>query len=356
MGLLCLSLRQFRCFAAADLRFAPGFNLIVGQNASGKTSLLEAIFLLSRGRSFRTARLENAIQTNFVEFRLAGEISGPTAPIPIGLVRRNGELHAKIAGETPENLAQLAEIFPVQLIDNHAYQLVRNGPRQRRQFLDWGVFHVEPGFFQVWRRYQRARRQRNTALRTGRSQKEVTSWDSELVSTGEALDAFRRRYMASMSVTATAWASQALGGTEISLEYRPGWPEAQSLMDALRAGAKGDRLAGRTQAGPHRAEMLIRINGKAAQEWASRGQEKALAGALLLAQAAVYKELTGHVCTLLLDDLAAELDAEHLRRFMEKVEETDAQICMTAIEPPASIARKAASVFHVKQGEIREMV
>jgi DNA replication and repair protein RecF len=102
--------------------------------------------------------------------------------------------------------------------------------------------------------------------------------------------------------------------------------------------------------------VLIKIDGKAAQERASRGQEKALAGALLLAQAAVYKELTGQACTLLLDDLAAELDVEHLERFMKMVVETGAQVCMTAIEVHSSMAGKAASVFHVEQGGICEMV
>ncbi|MHB8404936.1 MAG: DNA replication/repair protein RecF [Gammaproteobacteria bacterium] len=356
MGLLSLSLRNFRCFTAADLEFAPTFNLITGENASGKTSLIESIFLMGRGRSFRTANLESAVRTSANGFQITGWVSSQSTPIPIGLARENGHLEARIAGQTPTTLAQLSETFPVQLVDNQAHEIIRGGPHRRRQFLDWGVFHVEPAFFPVWRRYQRVLRQRNTLLRNGNPQPEISSWDRELVSQGEALDAFRQEYLASLLPTANAWASQALGGLEISLEYRPGWPREQGFSDALKNAIERDRYAGMTQLGPHRAEMLIKVEGKPAQERVSRGQEKALVGALLLAQAAVYRALSGRPCTLLLDDLAAEFDSGHLTRFLDRVEECGAQTHITAIDPPSLITSRVAKAFHVKQDKIVEMV
>ncbi len=356
MGLLNLSLRNFRCFTAADLEFAPTFNLITGENASGKTSLIESIFLMGRGRSFRTANLESAVRAGTNGFQIVGRVSSQSTPIPIGLARENGHLEARIAGQTPATLAQLSETFPVQLVDNQAHEIIRGNPHRRRQFLDWGVFHVEPTFFPVWRRYQRVLRQRNTLLRNGNPQPEISSWDRELVSQGEALGAFRQEYLASLLPTATAWASQALGGLEISLEYRPGWPREQGFPDALKNAIERDRYAGMTQVGPHRAEMLIKVEGKPAQERVSRGQEKALVGALLLAQAAVYRARSGRPCTLLLDDLAAEFDSGHLTRFLDRVEECGAQTHITAIDPPSSITSRVAKAFHVKQDKITEMV
>ncbi|MGA9853138.1 MAG: DNA replication/repair protein RecF [Gammaproteobacteria bacterium] len=355
MGLLSLSLQDFRCFAAANLEFAPGFNLIIGENASGKTSLLEAVFLLGRGRSFRAAHLETAVRADSRGFQVTGKVTGPT-PVTIGLLRENNQLQVKIDGHSPENLAQLAEAFPVQLVDSQAHQLIRGGPRQRRQFLDWGVFHVEPAFLPIWRRYQKALQHRNALLREGKPQREVASWDHELATAGETLDNFRRRYLESLFPSAISWAEQALGGLQVNLGYRSGWPEGQRLAEALQNAVNRDRQAGMTQLGPHRAEISIKVEGKPAQERISRGQEKALAGVLLLAQTAVYRDLTGHPCTLLLDDLAAELDAGHLARFMERVEETGAQVYITAIEPSTLIRQQTARVFHVKQGEIREMV
>ncbi len=356
MGLQSLSLRDFRCFHAANLEFSANFNLIIGENASGKTSLLEAIFLLSRGRSFRTAKLETTTQAAAKGFQIAGKVTSPSGPISIGLARESGQLRARIAGLTPGSLAQLTEIFPVQLVDSQAHQLIRGGPRQRRQFLDWGVFHVEPTFLPTWRRYQQALRQRNASLRAGKPTRDVESWDSELISSGETLDKLRLEYLANLSTIAVAWAAQALGGMNVTLEFRSGWAEDQTFLDAIRGGMQRDRQAGMTQLGPHRADLLIKVDGKDAQERVSRGQEKSLAGALLLAQTAVYKELTGRSCTLLLDDLAAELDDGHLSRFVERIEKADVQAFITAIDPPTQITRCASRVFHVKQGGTCEMV
>jgi DNA replication and repair protein RecF len=352
MGLLSLSLRNFRCFEAADLEFAPKLNLIAGKNASGKTSLIESIFLLSRGRSFKTATMESVVQTGAAGFLITGRVTSQSGSFPIGLARKGGQLQARIDGQAAASLAQLSESFPVQLVDNEAHQLIGGGPRRRRQYLDWGVFHVEPAFFPVWRRYQRALRQRNTLLRGGKSQKEVSSWDGELVSQGEALDAFRRSYLANLSPIAKAWASQALGGHEISLEYRSGWPEGKCFLESLSMVIKRERAVGMTLVGPHRADMVVCVDGESAQERVSRGQEKALVGALLLAQVAVYRTLTGQSCTLLLDDLEAELDKQHLERFLDRVEETGAQTYITAIAPSSLITGREVKVFHVKQGKI----
>lgn len=356
MGLLSLSLREFRCFAAAELEFAPTTNLIIGENASGKTSLLEAIFLLGRGRSFRTPYLGALTRTEASGFQLTGKITNQPVPVIIGLARINGLFEARIGGQRTESLAQLAQTFPVQLIDSQAHQLIRGGPRQRRQFLDWGVFHVEPAFFPVWRRFQRALQQRNALLRTGRPQREVDSWNGELAAAGQLLDGLRRNYLANFAATAIKWGERALGGLKTSLEYQAGWPVGRDLSEALQESTTRDRKAGMTQVGPHRADMAIKVEGRTAQERVSRGQEKVLAGALLLAQTSIYRKLTGHSCTLLLDDLAAELDTGHLIRFMEMVTETRAQVHITAIEAPIMVVQQAAQVFHVKQDEITAMV
>ncbi|MDE2091517.1 MAG: DNA replication and repair protein RecF, partial [Gammaproteobacteria bacterium] len=248
------------------------------------------------------------------------------------------------------------ESFPVQLVDSQAHLLVNGGPRYRRQFLDWGVFHVEPDFFPAWQRYRRILRQRNALLRSGKPTRELTSWDRELISSGEILDRSRRDYLAVFASQAARWARQALGEMEVGLEYRPGWPDDLSLQEALKGSADRDRQTGTTQVGPHRADILIKVAEKAAQARVSRGQEKVLAGALLLAQAALYRSIRGRACTLLLDDLAAELDAAHLARFLDMVDETSAQVFLTAIEPSPLITTKADRVFHVKQGEISRMV
>ncbi|HET7922772.1 MAG TPA: DNA replication/repair protein RecF [Gammaproteobacteria bacterium] len=355
MGLTRLSLRDFRCFEYAELTLSPGINLIRGANASGKTSVLEAAFLLGRGRSFRSAHLDPISRFNSAGFQVVGQLSTP-APTTIGLARTQGQLQVRLNGRPASGLAELAETFPVQIMDSQTHLLVGGGPRHRRQFLDWGVFHVEPAFFPVWRRYQRALRQRNALLRIGRPEREVHGWDAELILAGEQLDGFRRRYLDRFSETATHWAGQALDGLAIQLDYHPGWAAGQTLAESLSAGHVRDRQQGGTQSGPHRADLHIRVEGRPARERISRGQEKALAGTLLLAQTAIHGELTGRQSLLLLDDLPSELDPAFLARFVAQVQATRAQTILTAIDPGAVLRLTEARVFHVEQGKIAQMI
>lgn len=356
MGLQNLSIRQFRCFTAADLELSPRLNIIEGKNASGKTSILEAIFLLSRGRSFRTGHLNTAMRENSSEFLLSGRVAGHPSPIDISLARKDGFLKAEVAGKATDTVSQLASVFPVQLLDGQANQLIHGGPKYRRQFLDWGAFHVEPSFYDTWRRYSRTLKHRNAFLKTRRPKSEISIWDVELAKYGERLDEIRQRYFRDIQLRVIECAEQSLQGSTLSLRYRRGWQEDVSLADALRLTAKRDSALEATHSGPHRADVDILVNGKAAQETISRGQEKVLAAAFLLAQAALYQEQTGLSCTLLVDDLAAELDAEHMVKLVQSIREVGAQVIMTTIERISLLPDSDRAMFHVEQGKCHAMV
>ena len=356
MGLQNLSIRYFRCFAAVDLELSPHLNIIEGKNASGKTSILEAIYLLSRGRSFRTARLENVIRDGDHKFLLAAKVVSQLAKVEISLAKHEGSLKPKVAGKSIETLSQLSALFPVQLLDGEANQLIRGGPKHRRQFLDWGAFHVEPLFYETWKRYHRSLKHRNSLLKRDRSQKEIEIWDIELAAHGEKLNEIRQQYLQDFRTHAFGLTGQSLENVPVSLAYQRGWPERMSLVDALRASSKRDQLLGVTQVGPHRADLVVRANGERADETLSRGQEKVLAVSLLLAQASLYQQQTGLSCTLLVDDLAAELDADHMSRLLEQIREVGNQVIMTAIEPLQNCGDTGTAVFHVKQGECSRVV
>src|ERR1700743_1746158 len=332
MALSRLTLRDFRCFASLELDLAPRANLTRGDTASGKTSLLEAIFFLSRGRSFRTAKADNLIRLGGEGFLISALSSDTSGTIPLGLARQGGALEARIGGVPAQSLADLTERLPVQLLDSGSHQLIEGGPRHRRQYLDWGVFHVEPGFLPAWRRYQRALKQRGALLRQHAAESLVRTFEPELATAGLLLDKYRRDYLAQLEPTAVAWARQLLGPVDLSLRYLRGWGEGKTLEEALAGNRNTDREQGVTRSGPHRAEMAVEIGGLQAQQQGSRGQQKVLAGALLLAQAAYLKQATGRQCVLLLDDLAAELDAGHLGRFLELVRETGGQVFLTSVE------------------------
>ena len=356
MALSRLTLRDFRCFASLELDLALQANLILGDNASGKTSLLEAIFFLSRGRSFRTAKADNLIRLGGEGFLISALSSDASGTIPLGLARQGGTLEARIGGAPAQSLADLTERLPVQLLDSGSHQLIEGGPRHRRQYLDWGVFHVEPGFLPAWRRYQRALKQRGALLRQHAAESLVRTFEPELATAGLLLDKYRRDYLAQLEPTAVAWARQLLGPVDLSLRYLRGWGEGKTLEEALAGNRNTDREQGVTRSGPHRAEMAVEIGGLQAQQQVSRGQQKVLAGALLLAQAAYLKQATGRQCVLLLDDLAAELDAGHLGRFLELVRETGGQVFLTSVEKGRLPTWEDAHLFHVERGKIAKLV
>jgi len=355
MPLCHLAIEDFRCFPRAELELDGRLNLILGQNASGKTSLLEAFYFLAHGRSFRSARAEPLIRAGRSGFQLTGRLRENRREMPIGLARQGGQLQARLAGRPIKALAELAQALPVLLIDADAHRLLDDGPRRRRRFLDWGTFHVEPSFLDTWRRYQRALRQRNTLLRQQAPTRALQAWDQELVQTGEALDVQRSRYLALLSPVVAALGQTALRLDGVRLDYRRGWAADQALDAVLRAGLGRDRQFGSTQAGPHRAELIIRADGVRAQERVSRGQHKVLAAALILAQARVFTQATGRAPCLLLDDLAAELDAAHLARLLDLLLAQPGQLLFTAITRaglPAGLL-ETARVFHVEQGGVR---
>ena len=356
MSLSRLTLRDFRCFASLELDPAPRANLILGDNASGKTSLLEAIFFLSRGRSFRTAKADNLVRQGAEGFLISALSNDGAGTVPLGLARQGAALEARIGGAPAQSLADLTERLPVQLLDSGSHQLIEGGPRHRRQFLDWGVFHVEPGFLPTWRRYQRALKQRGALLRQGAPEPLVRTFEPELAAAGVLLNQYRRDYLAQLEPTAIAWAGRLLGSLDLSLRYLRGWGEGKTLEEALASNRNVDREQGVTRSGPHRAEMAVEIGGTPAQQQVSRGQQKVLAGALLLAQAAYLKQATGRSCVLLLDDLAAELDAGHLGRFLELVRETGAQVFLSSVEKSRLPAWEDARLFHVEHGKIPKTV
>jgi DNA replication and repair protein RecF len=356
MPLSRLTLRDFRCFSALELDLAPRANLILGDNASGKTSLLEAVFVLSRGRSFRTSKADNLVRHGAEGFLISALSTEASGTVPMGLARQGGVLEARINGAPTRGLAELTERLPVQLFDSSAHQLIEGGPRHRRQFLDWGTFHVEQSFLPVWRRYQRALKQRNTALRQKAPEAVLKTFEPDLAQAGTALDQYRRDYLAQLEPVAVDWARRLLGPVSLSLRYLRGWGEGKTLDEALAGNRNIDREQGVTRSGPHRAEMAIEISGLPAQQQVSRGQQKVLSGALLLAQAAYLRQSTGRHCVLLLDDLAAELDRQHLGRFLELVRETQAQVFLSSVEKERLPAWEDARLFHVEHGKITKLV
>ncbi len=330
MTLRRLQVTDFRCLQRIDLVPDPDFTFICGANASGKTSLLEAIYLLGRGRSFRTRRLDPIFRRGAERFVVFGEAKAGDRDVPLGVEGSTTGLRARIDGRNAASLAELALALPTQIIDPEVHKLIEEGPGRRRRFLDWGVFHVEQGFVNHWQKYQQALRQRNAALKARQPQAITTVWDTELVRHGESISAARSRYV-EILLPHTREVGRRLLGRDVSLSLRSGWQKGLGLEAALQQSWNADRERGSTLVGPQRAELLVQVDGVTAKDEVSRGQQKLLAAALLLAQLKLFGTESAARPVLLLDDPAAELDSRHLGLLMDEVRTLPLQLFVTSL-------------------------
>jgi DNA replication and repair protein RecF len=325
-----LQVTDFRCLQSAVLDLDPRFTLISGANASGKTSLLEAIYVLGRGRSFRTRRLEHLIRHDTERFVVFGEIETTDRRIPVGVEGSASGIRAQIAGSKAPSLAELAVVLPVQIIDPEIHRLIEEGPSRRRRFLDWGVFHVEHSFIGHWQRYHQVLKQRNAALKAGQPHAAVSAWDADLVLYGELVTDARSAYVTLLAEQAKG-ISRNLLEMELDLGYRAGWARDQSFAESLQQSRGHDQSSGATQVGPHRADLSIRLNEMAVKDRISRGQQKLLAAALLIAQLTLFPDDGTVQPSLLLDDPAAELDDERLTGLIREVSGHSVQLIVTTL-------------------------
>jgi DNA replication and repair protein RecF len=351
MSLRRVQVTDFRCLQSAALDLDSRFTLISGANASGKTSLLEAIYVLGRGRSFRTRRLEHLIRTGAERFVVFGEVDAFGRLVSLGVEGSAAGVRAKLAGAKVSSLAQLAPLLPVQIIDPEIHRLIEEGPSRRRRFVDWGVFHVEPRFVDDWQRFQQALKQRNAALKTQQPRAVTSAWDGDMVRYGEALSAARIRYVELLIEQALSTTRKLLG-MELSLSYRPGWARGATLAEALSQSWAYDQESGATQVGPHRAELSIRLDGLAVKDRISRGQQKLLAAALLMAQVKLFPQDSPVRPTLLLDDPAAELDNERLTGLIGEIFDQSVQLIVTTLHPEFSEFGTPGLRYRIKAGSV----
>ncbi len=340
---------HFRCLDNIELDLAPDFNLVFGDNASGKTSFLEALAYLGRGKSFRGASTANLVQHGEQEFVLFGQVENDGRHQRIGVRNSRAGLEIRVDGESGGGAASLAEALPLQVIDPEIHNLVAGGPEQRRRFLDWVGFHVEHEHLLAWRRFRRVLKQRNAALKANSRPATINSWNAEFIDLGMTLDASRRRSLEAAMDSLQGF-GQDLLGTDLGFDYQQGWKQGVELEAALGEGLERDLQLGATQHGPHRADLKIRYDERQARKLVSRGQQKLLASAMILAATETAQTALERPLLLLLDDPAAELDADSLARLMGAVEMLGCQVVATSLERDALSVPPDAAVFHVEHG------
>lgn len=348
------SAQSFRCLAHVDLQADRGFNLIYGANASGKTSILEAIGYLGRGKSFRSAPTASLVRHGDREFVLFGRVENGSRVASIGVRNSASGLEIRIDGAAGGGSADLAEAMPLQIIDPDVHNLVAGAPEGRRRYLDWIAFHVEHGYLDSWRRFRRALRQRNAALRAGQPAPSIRGWSAELAELAEAVDAGRRKAL-EVATASLEEAGRDLLGSDTRFEYRQGWKDGTTLAEALESDLDRDVQLGSTQHGPHRADLRLIYDERQARKLVSRGQQKLLACGMVLAAAETAQAALERPLLLLLDDPAAELDDESLARLIGRVHNLGCQVIATSLQAETAIIGVPDALFHVEQGVLRRV-
>lgn len=355
MALTLLEVNNLRIVKHALVHPGGGLNVVVGRNGSGKTTLLEAIHMLGMGRSFRAGPAAQPIRRGETSLSVHGRwCTEEGGEILLGVERGPEHRRIRVNGSACDSAGRLAQVLPLQAVLPDTRYLFLHSAKFRRGVLDWGLFHVEPSFYEAWIQYQRALRQRNAALRAGQPPATLKPWEQTLAETGEHIEQLRARYLGPWGVLAAQYTELLMPGTDLRLERRRGWPDDQGLADTLKRERERDCREGYTRTGIHRADLQAYLQGAPLRECASQGQQMLAVLALRLAQVELLMRTSGRRCLVMLDDVVNQLDRERRAALLARVAQLGAQTFLTTteftgLEPTDPVSLR---VFHVEQGSV----
>ncbi len=349
-----LTARHFRIVQALDVGLAAGVNVFAGRNGSGKTSLLEMIYLLGTGKSFRTARAADFITRQETRVTVTGTVraSADEPASVLGIEKSAHDTLCRIDGQTVSAASELARHYSVVLLDAQAFKIIEDGPAIRRSLIDRALFHVEPSYLDLYKKFHKALRSRNELLKRRAPVEEAAFWNDQFVLHAIALDAARRRCVVSFN----EWVSRAPSASQwgqVRFDYRQGWRAEADLRGLLHDSWQRDCETGTTYSGPHRAELRILLDDRPAANVVSRGQGKLLICALIAAQATYIAEGSGRWPALLIDDIASELDRDSCAAALSLLLSNKSQAFVTTIEESplrAALPDGCDQWFHVERG------
>ncbi len=353
-----LVVKNCRLINEEQIELSPEFNIIFGENAAGKTSLLEALSILSKGRSFRTSHITDVITHGKQSVIVSAQIRKNKTEERIGIEKTSKKTKIRINKQDVFSQAELSSYLPVTVVHPASIELITGSPNNRRSFLDWLAFYLYDDFHQNWKSYQHVLKQRNICLKDQQHRYGLEKWTEELVKLHPIVSNYRHQSLESLKPQLKLITDSLLPSKKIELEFLSGIPreistDPKSLSDFYAEREDNDLKRKRTVYGAHRANIKINIEGKPALEYASRGQLKLLAISLLLAQSNTIKEDKNNQGILLIDDLAAELDSVNKNQLISYISKLNQQILITSTKK-FEIENIESKMFHVKHGKILE--
>jgi len=354
-----LWIQGVRNLAEGRLEPGAGLNVLVGPNGSGKTSLLEACHILGLGRSFRTPRLGRVAHSGGSQFSVAGNLVDSHRVRSRVAVEWSGERRSRLNGQWLDGHWEIARRMPVVAVHADSFDLLVGAPEERRRLLDWGGFYLHPEFPAEWKAWRRAHEQRNAALRN-HDEGSAKRFERFAATSGERLTGMRSRFVTSLDASLRnpfmADVKSGLQG-DIEIGFRQGWPEGETLAEAYDRSRASDLERGFGQTGPQKADIEIRLAGRAIRD-ASRGEQKRVLNALVVSQGnALVSNAPGEVSpVLLLDDAVAEMDQFGLTGMMSMITKLGWQCLVTSVDQGWATAvasdRSDTRMFHVEHGVV----
>lgn len=352
-----LSVSHCRIIKSAELSLSPQVNLICGDNGSGKSSILEAVSILSRGRSFRSPRIVDVIRSSEESLLVRANCTEQDHHYRIGIQKSKSTTRIRVNQQDVNSQAALSRYLPVTIIHPNSIDLITGSPATRRAFIDWIAFYLFPEFHKLWQNYQRVLKQRNLCLRVSSYLSALPIWTDELIKSQIVIQSYRQRSLDVFKPQLALLTEQLLSGHQLDIELTTGFAQGMDLSpESQRAfyqqKRETDIKSARTLSGAHRSEIQVMFNGHLAQQSASRGQLKLIAIAMLLAQSRSIDPDDLRKGIIAIDDLAAELDGENKQSLLTTLRGLKQQLLLTTTQAELIPLVDTDCMFHVKQGTV----
>lgn len=357
MSLERLDVFRVRNILQAAIAPSAGINLIYGANGSGKSSLLEAIFILGRASSFRTNNIKNVINHNANDLIVSGQsVNQRIQTIQLGVKFAGKACDIHINQQSNCKRSDLAYSLPIQLIHPKSYLLLDGNSTLRREYVDWGVFNQHENYLGIWRKFKKALSQRNALLKT-KSIQYIQAWDNELDHYANLVVDYRNDYLTVLEPIFIDICRYFLCFQNIQLKFFSGWTEVSDYRSVLNSNIEKDLRYGFTQFGPQRWDFDVLLNNRSASDFVSRGQLKLLVLSLLLAQVQLLHQKSGKIGCILIDDITAELDINNRAKLLAYLQNMNMQVFISAnqLTEFGNLSNlHDLKMFHVEHGKIQQ--
>jgi DNA replication and repair protein RecF len=354
MVLRKLKCEGFRGLQDTDFRPGSGLNIIRGNNAQGKTSLLEAVLYLTRSKSHRTNSEAELVRHGHDQFHIMGAFQRRDREVQLSANWWQGQKRFKVNGVPQTRVSDILGKVNVVFFSPEDVLMVRGSASSRRRFLDIELSQLSPSYLRALQQYHQILRQRNELLKAERPDPDlIDAWDQQLARHGRTLVEQRRLFIQALQRYAGEAYRRIAGSEHLDMTYEPDIPSDEPIETVLARVREADLRRGATSRGPHRDDVLFLVGGRAGRTFGSQGQQRSAALAVKLALIELVREQTAEYPILMLDDVLSELDAARSRGLVGSLDkEVQCILTTTDLRNPREVFKTGCEAFLIEGGRL----